>query len=117
MKEVLRKLATATSWFSCLPTIRGYRVVARSVEISSSSPCNELTKIDSRQRELERISRLRLIVYIALPQNRILTIRITNSSRENTVRPRGRSGTAVAAASRVMSSSPKGTARISFTTA
>ena len=54
---------------------------------------------------------------ISFPQNRILTMRITSSSRENTVRPRGRSGTAVAAASRPMSSKPKGTTRISFTAA
>jgi serine/threonine protein kinase len=55
--------------------------------------------------------------YVSIRQNNILKIRITNSSRENTVSPRGRSGTAVATASQVMSSMPKGTARISFTTA
>jgi len=56
-------------------------------------------------------------LYISFRQNRIFRICITNSSGENTVRPRGRSGAAVAAASRVMSSRPKGTARISRTAA
>src|ERR1035441_6000351 len=93
----------------------------------SAFPCLRLSVLDEATADfililLERVvptatSALALIVYISFHQKSILTIRITSSSRENTVRPRGRSGTAVAAASRPMSSRPKGTARISYTAA
>jgi hypothetical protein len=65
---------------------------------------------------LQAISSSRKAVTYVVDQKRILTKRISSSSREKIVSAKGNRGTAVAAASSAMSSSAKGAMRISRTT-